>query len=80
MGPGTRFGAAKGVFTDHGIRGFRTAMAAQGDTLTDDEAKVIDALWYNRRIPTEADLPLIERVEAVAQRIQGANKPAHARP
>lgn len=72
-GPGARFGAAKGTFTDYGIRGFRTAFTAQGDPLDEAEAGRLQDLWYNRIIPTEDDLPLIERLEAVADKIRAAS-------
>lgn len=72
IGPATRFGAARGFFSDRRIRGFRTAFAALNEHLTDEEADVMEDLWYGRRLVTTEDLPLVERLENVVERLKHA--------
>lgn len=71
-GPATRFGAARGFFSDRRIRGFRTAFAALNEHLTDAEADTMEDLWYGRRLVTTEDLPLVERLENVVERLKHA--------
>lgn len=78
LGPAARFGAARGLFLDLDMRGFRNAFTAHGDPLDEVEIKALHDLWYGRRTPVEADLPLIERLEAVAEKIKAANQQSPA--
>lgn len=71
-GPATRFGLVRGFFIDRGVRHYQSVFSAFGKALSKEELDRFNALWASRATVTEADLPMIERLEAMVEHLKAA--------
>ncbi len=69
----TRIAAVRETFARYGLQGFVHPCLAHGMRLTNREQKLIHGLWYGRRVAISSDRVLVEKLEAVAERVELAN-------
>lgn len=67
--PVARMALAKATIQELGAKGYRSVFAAFGEPVPETELADFNAMWYGRRTPTDSDLPVIERFEAMATRM-----------
>lgn len=71
-GPATRFAVARGYFIDRGVLNYQSVFKAVGSGFSNTELDRLRDLWNARTQVTDADVPLIERVETVVEILRAA--------